>query len=174
MTIGDADLPHGGAHECGDGGARGTPCTKDQRGAWGASSVEQRIKCAAQSGDVSVSSNKTAPSARDRIDGADRCGLLRHRVEQRTDRLLVGDRDVGTDQIWIGAQRGNGGGESLRRHIHQLVAHWEAEVVKGGLLEGGGEAVRHRVSQEHDALAHARASRSALPARRTASSKKVG
>ena len=86
----------------------------------------------------------------------------------------MGDRDVGADQIWIGAQRGNGGGESLRRNIHQLVAHWEAEMVEGGLLEGGGEAVRHRVPQEHDALAHARTSCSAPPASRTASSKKVG
>ena len=98
----------------GDGGARGATRTEDQCGARGASSVEQRIECAAQSRHVGVPPNKTASGARDRIDGADRCGLFGHRIEQRTDRLLVGDRDVGADQIWIGAQRGNGGGESLR------------------------------------------------------------
>ena len=114
MTIGDADLPHGGAHECGNGGARGATRAKDQRGARGASPVEQCVKCAAESRHVGVSSNKTASSARDCIDGADRCGLFGHRIEQRTDHLLMGNRDVRADQIWIGAQRGNGGGEPLR------------------------------------------------------------
>ena len=78
VTIGDADLPHGGAHECGDGGARGASRAKDQRGARGASSVEQRVKCAAEPSHVSVPPNKTASGARDRIDGADRCGLFGH------------------------------------------------------------------------------------------------
>ena len=78
VTIGDADLPHGCADKCGNGGARGASCAKDQRGARGASSIEQRIKCAAESSHVSVPSNKTASGARDRIDGADRCGLFGH------------------------------------------------------------------------------------------------
>ena len=72
------------------------------------------------------------------------------------------------------AQRVDCGGEFFRRNIQPLVAHWESEMVEGGLLEGGGETVSHRMSQQDDSLAHLWTARVAGSATRRASWKKVG
>ena len=91
----------------------------------------------------------------DGVDRAGRVGLLGELVHQGDDPLLVGDRDVGAQEV-LAAELGDRLRERHRGAVPQLVGRVDAQVVEGRLLHGSGERMGHRVADEDDALRHAR------------------
>ena len=76
-------------------------------------------------------------------------------VDERDDLLLVGDRDVGAEEV-VAAQLADRVGQLDRRAVPELVPGVDAAVVEGRLLHRAGQRVGDRMADEDHALRHAR------------------
>ena len=93
--------------------------------------------------------------AGDRVDGTGRRRLLGEAVDHRDDPLLVRDGDVRAEEL-VATQARDGVGELDRRAIPELVGGIDPELIEGRLLHGARKRMGDRVTDQDDALRHAR------------------
>jgi hypothetical protein len=106
-------------------------------------------------GHVRVVPDEPLALAGERVDGARERRLLRQAVDHRHYPLLVGDRDVGAEEV-VAAQLHDGVAELDRGAIPQLVLRVDPELVEGGLLHRPRQRMGHRMADEDDAFRHDR------------------
>ncbi len=106
-------------------------------------------------GHVGVVADELLALLGDRVDRTRRVGLVGLAIHVGDDPLLVGDRDVGAQEL-VGAQLRDRLGELDGRPVPELVPGVDAQLVEAGLLHRPGQRVGHRVADEDDALRHAR------------------
>ncbi len=144
-----------------DDGPRAAAGAQHDRGPGHLLAADEDVERDLEAGHVGVVADELAALLGQRVDGAGRVRLVGELVDHRDDPLLVGDRDVGAQEV-VGAQLHDRVAEIDRGSIPQLVLRIDAEVVEGRLLHGSRERMGDRVADEDDALRHARTPSSSL------------
>ncbi len=104
---------------------------------------------------VGVVADEPLALARERVHGARVRRLLGEAIDHGHDPFLVRDRDVGAEEV-VAADLDDRVAQGDRGAIPRLVASVDAELIERRLLHRAGQRVSHRMTDEDDALGHAR------------------
>ncbi len=155
VAVEDDDAQEATRDEAVDDRPRAAPGPQHDRRAWHLLAPDQLVESDLEGRHVGVVADQPAALAGDGVDRARRLRVLGQAVDHGHHPLLVRDGHVGA-QVVVAPQPLDRFGQLGHGHIEQLIASVDAGRVEGGLLHGSGERVGDRVSDEDEALAHAR------------------
>ena len=118
--------------------------------------ADELVEREPEAGHVGVVPDEALAFLRDRVDRARACGFLGQPVDERDHPLLVRDRDVGAEEVVAFAAPSIASGRTIGARSQSSYVGVDALVVERGLLHRARQRVGDRMTDEDDALRHAR------------------